>query len=127
MKFWALPFQVFSYQALGDAIRIAIEKGLMSKEDMFLTDDVVFSKLTGSKDKEILSKLKLIDKDACFVSDENDYDIISTVKLRFIDPKLPSEGFRRLSEVDALFREKLGINEKFNIHNRFFKIRDGFR
>lgn len=125
---WTSPLQSGSYQILADAIKIAMEKGFVKKDDFFTTDKFLFSKLNDSGDSEILSKLKLINKGSITEGTKEDHNLFLKGKLRYIDPKYLENGkIRKLSENDYEFKQKL---EKFKktINNGFYiKINRGKR
>jgi len=117
---YACDMQTGSYRVLADAIKIAIDKKIIAEKDFFTTDNELFNKLKDSDDKDILSKLKLLDKDLIGKGTSSDHDFFVTSKVRFIDPKFIHNGnVVRLSEHDPKFKKNLEEHKK-NIEKGFY-------
>jgi len=122
LNFWAPPFQAFTFQMLADAMKIAVENGVLVKEDLFSTDSVVFEKLKNSEDEMILDKLKFIVRNLKIEMDENDFDYFIKSKPRFVDPKVLVDGdLVRLSVLNADYKNF--YNESFDFVKKGYKIR----
>lgn len=106
-RFWSSPLQAASYQILADAIRIAMDRGVIDKDDLFGTDDDLLGKVKAARIKEVDEKLKLLNPSLKVVEDKGRYDFRSRAKARFIDPKVLEDGkLVRVSEFDEGFRKE---------------------
>ncbi len=106
-RFWSSPLQSASYQILADAIRIAMERGIVDKDDLFLTDDELLMKVRSAGIKEIDEKLGLLNPSLKVVEDRKNHDFHSSAKARFIDPKVFEDGkLARVSDFDEGFRKE---------------------
>jgi HD superfamily phosphohydrolase len=106
-RFWSSPLQSASYQILADAIRIAMDRGVIDKDDLFLTDDELLSKVRDAGIREIDGKLRLLNPSLKVVEDRGNHDFHSHAKARFIDPKVLEDGeLVRVSDFDEGFRKE---------------------
>lgn len=101
------PLQSSLFKFVSEVVRLGISKRIISKEDLFSTDDEVYNKLKKSKDKKIAQMLKLI-SNLKVVEDKSDYDMHLKSKVRYLDPKILFNGkIVRLSEVDSSYKMKM--------------------
>jgi len=115
--FWASPYWTVFMQRFADIVKDSISRGVLSNEDMQLTDDVVIFKLmqdtTSAEAIEKLINLSISESDT-------DWDMHVTNKARVCNPKILSDDFfMRLSEVDEEFKEKLDY-VKYRIESGYF-------
>jgi len=107
LTFWSAPIQSASYQILADAIKIAMDKGVITENDLFGTDDELLEKVRAANIKEIDEKLNLLNPSFKVIEDREKYDFHSFSKARFIDPKvLENNRFVKVSDFDSDFRKK---------------------
>lgn len=106
-KFWSSPLQAASYQILADAIKIAMKRGVIDRDDLFGTDDELLGKVKAANIKEIDEKLGLLNPSLKVVEDKGKHDFHSRTKAGFIDPKvLEGGGLVRVSDFDEVFRKE---------------------
>jgi len=97
------PLNSTCIRLLADAIKIALEKKILSKKDLTLVDEEVYEKLLQSGDKSILSKLDLL-KRVEVEENNQEYDYFLQTKIRVVDPFVyERKRLVRLSEVDKEF------------------------
>jgi hypothetical protein len=91
-------------------LRIALDDGIVSKEDFYKTDDYVIGKLKASENPEILGLLKTLSGNIKFEFVEENPQIYSKNKWRYVDPEYAENGvIYKLSDVSAEYRSLLKI------------------
>ncbi len=109
-KLWAHPLQSALYYLLASAMKLAIEEGILSFEDLFTTDKAVHKKMKRSDNKEI-KKLLSDMENLSIEEDASDYDYHVKPKIRVVDPYVVDEGQKqRLSIIDQSIQKD---NQKF--------------
>lgn len=98
------------FAAVGGCLKYAIEKGYLSKDDLFTTDDEVIAKIKNNLDKD--EKLKLLfarmNNEVGVENNPADFDQRVLCKSRAIDPFFhDGEKLKRVSEVDAAWAAAL--------------------
>jgi hypothetical protein len=101
---WANFQEVGLYELTAQAIRIALDKGILEQDDIWGTDEPAWAKLQNAADPELRSIIGLIRPETQFVWDEEKPDFRISTKLRTIDPDVLVDGmFRPLSTIDKEF------------------------
>jgi hypothetical protein len=104
--FWCNALQATLFKLVSDVVKLGLGKNILTKDDLFSTDEIVYNKLKNSSDNEIIDQIKSI-SEIKLIENENDYDFHLKTKVRFTDPKIKiNEKIIRLSEVDKSY-EKL--------------------
>ncbi|MCB0032451.1 MAG: HD domain-containing protein [Anaerolineales bacterium] len=104
---WANFWEVGLYEVTARAIRRAMEIGVFTKDDFWLTDKVAWQKLWAADDEELQKWLKLVRKDVDFVWDEGQADFHVSPKIRTIDPYVVLGGqVRPLSLWDVSYAQR---------------------
>jgi len=112
-EYYASPYGTAMFCLLADAMKLGLKKGIISKADLFSTDEFVYGKLADSKDSEIINKLELISKKTIVKEDDKAFDYCTVKKQRFVDPGILLEGsVKRLSELDEGFNKALNQLKK---------------
>jgi len=113
-RFWAHPREIACYQILAEAIKIGLKEKILSKKDLFTTDDEVMEKLQKSRNSKILKLIKLLNPELKIKLNKKNYDYHLKTKLRYVDPKVLVKGnFFRLSGLNPIFKKRLkGHNKK---------------
>jgi HD superfamily phosphohydrolase len=83
---WANFREVALYELTAQAIRLALQKGILSEADLWGTDAPVWARLHSAADSELQALLHLISPDTRFVRDEYAPTFSVSTKLRTIDP-----------------------------------------
>jgi uncharacterized protein len=121
---WSTWLSVAAYQFLGEAIKRALEINVLTFDDLFLTDDVVMSKLRESNDAVISENLSYLvptlKVESCL---KENADISSMAKLRYVDPKVLVDGSVILvSEKHPELLEKVELRRKVISNGVFLKV-----
>lgn len=121
---WSSPKEIALYKILANAIKLALERKIISQEDLFSDDDFVYQKLRSSHDQEILQYLDKINPRLKVVSDKNNYDFYARNKLRFIDPKfLDASGqIKIVSQAFPDFKQILAKHQEWVEDGQYIKI-----
>lgn len=107
-KRWCNPLEIALYELLARAIKVALQKQIIYKRDLFTTDKVVTKKLRHSKDTEITMLLNLLKTLRIRVVQKTDADIFSRSKPRAVDPPFLSNGrLLKLSSVDTPYNRAM--------------------
>lgn len=104
-KLWANPLQDALYYLLASAMKLSLEEGVLSFQDLFTTDQEVHAKMRASGNPQILKYLH--DMDHVEVKeDATDYDYHIVPKVRIVDPwVVQSDGaLRRISALNQAIR-----------------------
>ena len=123
-KFWSRPIEVAIFQILADAIRLALDGGLLIEDDLFRDDNYVYNKLKNFHHQEIDKKLVMLNPNFKIIEDKNNYDFHSKNKLRYIDPKFISEDgqIHRVSQEYEDIKQELAKHQTWAEQGSFIKI-----
>jgi HD superfamily phosphohydrolase len=101
---WANFKEVGLYELTAQAIRIALDKGILVEADIWGTDEPAWAKLQAGPDPELQELIPLIHPETDFVWDDETPDFRVSTKLRTIDPDILVGGeFVSLSTLDEAF------------------------
>jgi hypothetical protein len=101
---WANFHEVGLYELTAQAIRIALDKGILVGADIWGTDQPAWTKLQASTAPELQELIPLIRPETQFVWDEENPDFRVSTKLRTIDPDVLLDGeLVPLSRLDEAF------------------------
>lgn len=107
--FWSGLETGVMFKTMGELIKYAIDKKIISYEDLFTTDKQVWEKVRSKAKKDEKLALLVERADNKYVyksSNKNDYDLHALCKSRVVDPLfLDNEKLKRLSEADKSFAE----------------------
>ena len=108
-RIWADPKESAIYELLAQAIRHALDKKILTSDDMFTDDETVYYKLHASKDPYIIKKLMYLTP--AFRIEEatpEQYHLHVQTKIRYVDPKIVvGKTTRRLSTLSPKYKTKL--------------------
>lgn len=82
------PLNVYAYDRLSKAIKIALDINEITFADLLKTDEEVFNILKNSKSEEVIRLTDELNYKVKVVENEEDYDIYQLNKLRTIDPSI---------------------------------------
>jgi hypothetical protein len=103
--FWCNALQSTVFKLVSDVVKLGLSKNILTKDDSFSTDEIVYKKLKNSGDNEIKKILDLL-FNIEVIEDENDYDLHLKTKVRFTDPKIKiNEKIIRLSKLDKSYEK----------------------
>lgn len=122
-EYWRSPTQSAIYPLIGEALKIALDNGILRFDDFFETDDFVMEKLRKSKSAEILSRIDLINPKIKVKEDRRNYDFFVKGKCRYIDPFVLIDGkLKKLSNVDGDIKKIIENFKKEYVKGRHIKI-----
>lgn len=104
---WSNFWEVGLYEVTARAIRRALDVGVITEADFWLTDAVFWEKLHAGDDAELRRWLGLVSTDVDFVWDEANPTFAVSTKIRSIDPDLVVRDgvIRPLSTLDPDFAQ----------------------
>ncbi len=108
-KLWAHPLQSALYYLLASAMKVSLEEGILTFNDLFTTDKLVYDKMKKSGNGEVIKFLEDMEN-LEIREDDKDYDYHVLAKIRLVDPYvLVGDGGQkkksRLSELDPAVAE----------------------
>jgi hypothetical protein len=110
-ELWASNEARLRYYLISEALRTAMDRRILQKDDLYKDEGVIIGVLRASGDRDVLDKLETGLGELRFVVSENG-PIELKKKIRYVDPKFLSDGaLIKLSEVDDDYR-KLVEEEK---------------
>jgi HD superfamily phosphohydrolase len=107
-KLWSNHMQSGSFLLLAEAMKLALKTDIIKEQDFYTTDKEMFDRLINSKNQKILELMNGINKKSIKLGTEDDYDIYTKAKARYIDPKFVDSGkIKRASEADNELKEEI--------------------
>lgn len=121
---WSNNLGVALFQILADAIKIALDDGILTENDLFEDDQSVYTKLKESRNKIILNKLDMLNPNLNIIDDPNNFDFHSRNKLRYINPKYlgPDGSISRVADKFKDYSEKLAKHKEWIERGHFVKV-----
>ncbi|HDZ54633.1 MAG TPA: HD domain-containing protein [Candidatus Nealsonbacteria bacterium] len=105
--FWSGLESAVMLKTMGELLKYAINKQVISKDDLFTTDSNVWTKIRAgtAQDNHLARLIERADNKFKYkVSDKNNYDLYAQVKSRAVDPLiLVNNHLKKLSELDPEF------------------------
>lgn len=122
-EYYRSPTQSAIYHLIGEALKIAIEKGIVQFDDLFRTDEFIMEKLRKSNSQEILEGIGLINPSIKVEDNNKDYDFFVKGKCRYIDPFISVDGkLKRLSDIDSDAKRMIVEFKREHSKGRHIKI-----
>jgi|SRR3989344_4471005 len=113
--FWSGLETGVMFKTMGELIKYAIDKNIITWDDLFTTDKEVWNKIrnTTEKDKNLALLIDRADNKYVYkASNKNDYDLYTLCKSRVVDPLFIENGkFARVSDVFLEFKD---LKEKYS-------------
>jgi HD superfamily phosphohydrolase len=104
---WSNPHELVLYELAARAIRAALERRVLTDEDLWGTDEAMWDHLRRSDDPEVSRWVRLTERQPAFVTDLQAPTIRIRPKVRAIDPDVVTpSGLKPLSETDPAFWRK---------------------
>ncbi|NGQ96179.1 HD domain-containing protein [Brevibacillus sp. SYP-B805] len=104
IEFFLHPLNVYGYDRLAEALTLALQKGVLSEQDLMGDDETVLHKMKNAGDREIGRILSQIHPEVEVEENEADYDLHRKLKERVIDPAvLFPDGTRKRASVCSPF------------------------
>ncbi|MCX6774926.1 MAG: HD domain-containing protein [DPANN group archaeon] len=102
---WSGPDPKVRWYLFSQALRVALDENIVSKEDFYETDNYVLEKMNASNNAEISGLLEKLSGKIKFKIDEENPQVCLKNKWRFVDPAYVENGIiYKLSEVNAEYR-----------------------
>jgi hypothetical protein len=100
--YYASFLSAVMFRTTGDSIKYALEKGYITKDDLYTTDEIVINKMFSKRsDPKMTVLLDRMDNKIKAVNDPENYESKVVCKSRAVDPLfLDSNRLTRLSSVD---------------------------
>jgi HD superfamily phosphohydrolase len=86
--FFLDPLNLYGYEMLAQVLLLALEKGILLRDDLFTDDETVMTRLRQSGDGEIVRMLERIHPRVRVTEAKSGYDFHRINKLRTIDPEV---------------------------------------
>jgi len=125
------PKGVACFYIMAEAIKEGLEKQIISENDLFSYDSLIYKKLRFSQDQKINNYLDMLNpsfevevvpEDKASENPKN-FDIFAKDKGRWIDPKvIIGDTPKRLSELYPFFSEKLVEHKEYVSKKKYIKI-----
>jgi HD superfamily phosphohydrolase len=104
---WMSPRGLGLYMMAADALRLALERGVIHQHELWTTDDQLWRRIVGAPDAKVRRLAERVNSDTTF-SQSPDGEIRVFPKIRFVDPDVMTDGqLVPLSEIDASWCDRL--------------------
>ncbi|MFB7157298.1 HD domain-containing protein [Lysinibacillus sp. NPDC056232] len=115
LDFFMNPLNIYAYDKLAQALKISIEKKIITLTDFLKEDYELIDQIKSSNDRQVQSLLKQLHPDVKVRVDQKEFDIHQKNKTRLIDPSLYIHNrLIRASELSEDVRKmNVAANEKF--------------
>ncbi|MBN1564674.1 MAG: HD domain-containing protein [Anaerolineae bacterium] len=101
---WANFREVGLYEVCAQAIRLGLDRGVITEDDFWGEDIALWRKLHAAADPDLRAQLALVSPATRFIRDDAAPDFRVSTKIRTIDPDVVVDGAARpLSTLDAEF------------------------
>jgi HD superfamily phosphohydrolase len=122
--YWAEPGQVAKAYFLGDILRTAARRRIITRADLYKTDFYIIQKIVRSNEEDLKQKLKLLTKKFVLVEANNNPDYVLKAKARYVDPKYLENGkIFVLSHEDSAYRKLISRKSKVTMEGLKVKLR----
>ncbi len=91
-RFWADPAEVAVFHVFADAVRRALDAGILTRDDLFETDDHVWQRLRDADDPAVQDRLDTLRGEVSVDVGVDDPDMVVETKCRWIDPPVLADG-----------------------------------
>lgn len=114
-NFWGAKWNMMMNIHLANALKRALELKIITKDDLFSTDEIVMNKLTKSGDSIIRLNMQQCQEPLSKISDQKYRTEKFFPKFRGIDPLIRKKDgkFVRLSEIDIMFKNNYDTVRKW--------------
>ncbi|GEN46366.1 HD domain-containing protein [Alkalibacillus haloalkaliphilus] len=92
IDFFMDPLNIYGNDQLAKALKLALQKEIISSEDFLKEDEELLEHVRSSRDSEVVSLIEKLQPSANVISDTKNYDIHRKGKVRLIDPSIFYEG-----------------------------------
>ncbi|MFB6294563.1 MAG: hypothetical protein ABEI97_02280, partial [Candidatus Nanohaloarchaea archaeon] len=107
-RWWANPREVAAYELFADALRAALDAGVLSEDDLFGTDEDVLQRLRQSNVDRVEEVLAVFDDGFSVEVDEENPDLVGGTKPRAVDPVVVADGEQcRVTDYSDKVRQRI--------------------
>ncbi|WP_050980484.1 hypothetical protein [Alkalibacillus haloalkaliphilus] len=92
IDFFMDPLNIYGNDQLAKALKLALQKEIISREDFLKEDEELLELVRSSRDSEVISLIEKLQPSANVISDTKNYDIHRKGKVRLIDPSVFTKG-----------------------------------
>ncbi len=119
--FWSGLETAVMFKTTGDLVKYAVDKKVLTKEDLFTTDEEAWAKIRPATDEDDDLKFLVDRADNKFeykAQNSEDYDLHTFCKSRVVDPLFLEGGtLKRVSEIDQEF---LKVKQKYSKPKEYY-------
>ena len=121
---WANPREVALYIIMAQAIRHALDKGILTNKDFFTDDELVYELLKTKGDAYIQKKLRFFTPAFRIEpATKEDHHLFVKTKIRAVDPKVLAKGkIKRLSELVPGFKKELKAHQEAGKQGQYIYV-----
>jgi hypothetical protein len=118
---WASVEKTVRQHLFEQALRLSLRDGTLTIDDLFMDDQYALSRLTRTKNPEVLGILRLLKGSLAIEEDDKNPQIVLKRRFRYVDPEMIEKGrVFRLSAIDSTFREILSAQK--DIHKKELRV-----
>ncbi|WP_397538514.1 HD domain-containing protein [Rummeliibacillus pycnus] len=88
IDFFMEPLNIYAYDFLAKALKIALNKNIITLDTLLGTDAIVMNQLRTNQDDELLAFVKHVHRNVIVKEDKNNFDLHRRNKLRIVDPSV---------------------------------------
>ncbi|MAG08306.1 hypothetical protein CMO89_02440 [Candidatus Woesearchaeota archaeon] len=122
-EMWSNTMHIFWYNVMAGIMEIGLKHNIITENDFFLTDTLVYNKLKSSNNHEIKERFKLLNTNISLISDKKNFDFHLKPKPRIVDPKIMvNNQLVRLSQLDGKYKEEMDKYKKELEQGYFVRI-----
>ncbi|HWI48287.1 MAG TPA: hypothetical protein VNU45_08715, partial [Rummeliibacillus sp.] len=123
IDFFMNPLNIYAYDFLAKAIKLALNKNIITMDTLLGTDAIVMNQLRSNQDEEIQAIVKHVHRNVIVKEDKNNYDLHRRNKLRIVDPSvLFGDELIRASKLSESIKEMGKVAKKKAEEGMFVKI-----
>lgn len=104
---WCNPLQVSLYTILADVLRTSLKKRIISKKDLYKTDEFLIRRIIASRNTEVLKKMRQIKNLKIKQTSKSQADFCGKSKIRTVNPGfIKNNKLVKLTKVDQSYKKK---------------------
>ncbi len=124
---WGSAETVVRYHLLAKALKRGLDEKILTSDDLFQDDAFVLEKLQQSAHPQIISILNVLRGKVVYQITNNDPDIVTQKKFRYVDPEFRENGkIMKLRDADAAYASLIKEHQKINQQGISIKLSTPF-
>ncbi len=124
-EYFMHPLNIYGYDLLSNTLKLALQKRIITLDDLLKDDKNVICILRNCNDKEVQQILNKINPKVRVEENEEDYHIHRKNKLRIVDPLVNNNGklerASKLSNIVNILNEKARIKAEKGVYVKILK------